>query len=62
MLLRENKHHSLLERKRKLQFLPGTFPFKDDEEGAQEKLYSYVQAVNVKNPRVSRPLWWRMHK
>jgi len=24
---------------------------RNDEEGAKEKLYSYVQAVNVKNPR-----------
>ncbi|WPH01079.1 60s ribosomal protein l31 [Acrodontium crateriforme] len=24
---------------------------RNDEEGAQEKLYSYVQAVNVKNPK-----------
>jgi large subunit ribosomal protein L31e len=30
-----------------VQFLPGTRPFKN-EEGAKEKLYSYVQAVNVK--------------
>lgn len=24
---------------------------RNDEEGAKEKLYSYVQAVNVKNPK-----------
>jgi large subunit ribosomal protein L31e len=24
---------------------------RNDEEGAKEKLYSHVQAVNVKNPR-----------
>ena len=25
---------------------------RNDEEGAKEKLYSYVQAVNVKNPKI----------
>jgi large subunit ribosomal protein L31e len=27
------------------------FRKRNDEEGAKEKLYSYVQAVNVKNPK-----------